>query len=163
MKKLLIACFAALLVAGCSKAPENSVTLQPGTPPDNTAVVRGAVKQLVAACTGLNQYSYDLENWHAIIASNGGNPYNYHTETWGWSKWIEVTVEVRPNARDLPKEWNARGRVLKYDVGGGPQPGIDGKTTLSQLLCGTLPVSNDPQNPDTFLSVPAMKAVDQLK
>ncbi|MGH8281913.1 MAG: hypothetical protein ACRERZ_06960, partial [Gammaproteobacteria bacterium] len=61
------------------------------------------------------------------------------------------------------KEWNARGQVLKYDIGGSPQPGIDGKTTVSQLICGTLPVSNDPENPDTFLSVPEMKILDQLK
>ena len=163
MKKLLIACLLAVMAAACSKTPDKTVTLGPSTGTDNQDIVKAAVKQLVTNCVGLNQNSFDLVNWHATVASNGGNPYNYHTETWGWSKWIEVTVEVRQNARDLPKEWNARGQVLRYDLGGGTQPGVDGKTTLSQLMCGTLPVSNDPNNPDTFLAVPEMKMVDQLK
>ena len=163
MKKLLIACLLAVMAAACSKTPDKTVTLEPSTGTGNQDIVKAAVKQLVTNCVGLNQNSFDLVNWHATVASNGGNPYNYHTETWGWSKWIEVTVEVRQNARDLPKEWNARGQVLRYDLGGGTQPGVDGKTTLSQLMCGTLPVSNDPNNPDTFLAVPEMKMVDQLK
>ena len=163
MKKLIIAFLITLLFTACSKTPDKTVTLQAGMLADNQAVIKAAVRQLSISCIGLNQNSYDLTNWHATIASNGGNPYNYHTETWGWTKWLEVTAEVRPNARDLPKEWNARGQVLQYDLGGGSQPGIDGKTTLSQLMCGTLPVSNDPQNPDTFLVVPEMKALDQLK
>ena len=163
MKKFAIALLAALMLAACTKTPDKTVAIEAGTPVDNQAVIKAALKQLMVSCVGLNQNSYDLTNWHAIIASNGGNPYNYHTETWGWTKWIEVTAEVRPNARDLPKEWNARGQVLKYDIGGGSQPGIDGKTTLSQLMCGTMPVSNDPQNPDTFLSVPAMEMLDKLK
>lgn len=163
MKKLLIVLLLSWLIAACSKTPDKTVVVPPGTPASNTVAVKAGVKQLVDACAGLNQYSYDLMNWHAIIASNGGNPYNYHTETWGWKKWVEVTVEVRPNARDLPQEWNARGQVLRYDIGGSPHPGIDGKNTLSQIICGTLPVSNDPQNPDTFLSVSRMKVLDQLK
>ncbi len=163
MKKLVITLLVTLMFTACTKAPEKTVTMEAGTPAGNQAVIKAALKQLTISCIGLNQKSYDLTNWHATIASNGGNPYNYHTETWGWNKWIEVTVEVRPNARDLPEEWNARGQVLKYDLGGGSQPGIDGKTMLSQLMCSTLPVSNDPQNPDTFLSVPEMKVLDQLK
>ncbi|MGH8306791.1 MAG: hypothetical protein ACRER0_00805 [Gammaproteobacteria bacterium] len=163
MKKLIAAFLAILLLAACGKTPDKTVAIQSGTPEGNTSIIKQAVKQLSISCIGLNQNSYDLMNWHATLASNGGNPYNYHTETWGWNKWVEVTVEVRPTARDLPKEWNARGQVLKYDIGGSPQPGIDGKTTVSQLICGTLPVSNDPENPDTFLSVPEMKILDQLK
>ena len=163
MKKPLIALLAALMLAGCSKTPDKSVSIQAGMPADNQAIIKSALKQLMATCIGLNQRSYDLINWHATVASSGGNPYNYHTENWGWKKWVEVTVEVRTNARDLPSEWNAKGQILKYDLGGGEQPGIDGKNTLSQLMCGTLPVSNDPDNPDTFLSVPELKSLDQLK
>ncbi len=163
MKNLLIALLAALMLANCSKTPDKSVAIQPGTPADNQTVIKAALKQLMVTCVGLNQKSYDLINWHATIASSGDNPYNYHTENWGWKKWVEVTVEVRTNARDLPSEWNASGQVLKYDLGGGAQPGIDGKNTLSQLMCGTLPVSNDPDNPDTFLSVPELKILDQLR
>jgi len=163
MKKLAVMLLVSLMFSACSKTPEKSITMDAGVPANGQAIIKTALKQLMTSCIGLNQNSYDLINWHATIASNGGNPYNYHTETWGWNNWIEVTVEVRTNARDLPKEWNAPGQVLKYDLGGGSQPGIDGKTTLSQLMCGTLPVSNDPQNPDTFLSVPEMKIVDQLK
>lgn len=163
MKKLIIACCSVLLLAACSKTPDKTVALQTGIPATNQTIIKQAVKQLAIACIGLNQKSYDVTNWHATMASNGGNPYNYHTETWGWNKWIEVTVEVRPTARDLPQEWNARGQVLKYDIGGNPQPGVLGKTALSQLMCGTLPVSNDPDNPDTFLAVPEMQVLDQLK
>lgn len=155
--------FAMLLLAACGKTPDKTVVLPPDIPVNNQPIIKQAVKQLMTSCIGLNERSYDLVNWHATQASNGGNPYNYHTETWGWNRWIEVTVEVRPNARDLPKEWNARGQVLKYDLGGSPQPGIDGKTALSQLICSTLPVSHDPDNPDTFLAVPEMKVLDQLK
>lgn len=163
MKKFLLVMLTSLLLGACGKTPDKTVVMAQGTPADNRSIIQQAVKQLTISCIGLNQRGYDLINWHATQASNGGNPYNYHTETWGWNRWIEVTVEVRPNARDLPKEWHAPGQVLKYDLGGSPQPGIDGKTTLSQLLCGTLPVSNDPDNPDTFLSVPEMKVLDQIK
>ncbi|MGH8283574.1 MAG: hypothetical protein ACRESE_06975 [Gammaproteobacteria bacterium] len=163
MKKLIVAFLAVLLLAACGKTPDKTVAIQAGIPANNAAIIKQAVKQLSISCIGLNQSSYDLMNWHATLTSNGGNPYNFHTENWGWNKWVEVTVEVRPTARDLPKEWNARGQVLKYDIGGSPQPGIDGRTTVSQLICGTLPVSNDPENPDTFLSVPEMKILDQLK
>ncbi|MGA9852054.1 MAG: hypothetical protein WBR15_03910 [Gammaproteobacteria bacterium] len=163
MKRFIIGFLAALLLVACTKAPDKSVAIGPGTPAGNTSIIKQAVKLFSISCIGLNQKSYDLMNWHAIVASNGSNPYNYHTETWGWNRWVEVTVEVRPNARDLPQEWNAKGQVLKYDIGGSPQPGIDGKTTLSQLICGTLPVSDDPENPDTFLAVPEMKVLDQLK
>lgn len=163
MNKFVIAVLATSLLSACGKTPDKSVSLAQDIPVSNQPVIQQAVKQLTKSCIGLAERGYDLINWHAIQASNGGNPYNYHTETWGWNHWIEVTAEVRPNARDLPKEWNARGQVLKYDLGGSPQPGIDGKTTLSQLICGTLPVSNDPDNPDTFLAVPEMQVLDQLK
>lgn len=163
MKKLAIAILASLILAACTKGPEKTVEIAAGTLADNQAVIKAALKQLMVSCIGLNEKSYDLINWHATLSSSGDNPYNYHTENWGWKKWVEVTVEVRTNARDLPMEWNARGQVLKYDLGGDPQPGINGKNTLSQLMCGTLPVSNDPENPDTFLSVPEMKVLDQLK
>jgi hypothetical protein len=163
MRKIIIPLLAAVLCVACTKTPDKTVTLQANVPTENQAIIKAAIKQLVAACTGLNQYSYDLTNWRAVMASNGNNPFNYHTETWGWNTWIEVTVEVRQNARDLPKEWNARGKVLQYDLGGGKQPGIDGKTTLSQLMCATIPVSNDPNNQDTFLSVPEMQMIDKIK
>jgi hypothetical protein len=163
MYKLITALLVSLMIAGCTKTPDKTVSIDAGTPADNQAIIKMAIKQLMTACIGLNEKSYDLINWHATLSSSGNNPYNYHTENWGWRKWVEVTVEVRPNARDLPKEWNARGQVLKYDLGGSTQPGINGKNTLSQLMCGTLPVSNDPDNPDTFLSVPDLKILDQLK
>lgn len=163
MRKTVIALLAATLCVACTKTPDKTVTLQADIPTQNQAIIKAAIKQLVTACTGLNQYSYDLTNWRATLASNGNNPFNYHTETWGWDKWIEVTVEVRKNARDLPKEWKAPGSVLHYDLGAGKQPGVDGTTTLSQLMCATIPVSNDPGNPDTFLSVPDMKIVDDIK
>jgi hypothetical protein len=163
MKKLTIVIIATLMLAACNKTPDKIVVIDARVPADNQSTIKTAIKQLLISCIGLNQKSYDLINWHATMASSGDNPYNYHTENWGWKKWVEVTVEIRTNARDLPKEWNARGQVLKYDLGGGNQPGINGKNTLSQLMCGTLPVSNDPDNPDTFLSVPEMKILDQLK
>lgn len=163
MKHFLIVLLAALMLASCSKTPDKAVAIQPGTPADNQPIIKAALKQLMVTCVGLNQKSYDLINWHATVASSGDNPYNYHTEDWGWKKWVEVSVEVRTNARDLPSEWNAKGQVLKYDLGGGTQPGINGKNTLSQLMCGTLPVSNDPDNPDTFLPVPELNILDQLK
>ena len=163
MNKFVVAVLATILLSACGKTPDKAVSLAQDIPVSNQPVIQQAVQQLTKSCIGLTERGYDLINWHATQASNGGNPYNYHTETWGWNRWIEVTVEVRPNARDLPKEWSARGQVLKYDLGGSPQPGIDGKTSLSQLMCGTLPVSNDPDNPDTFLAVPEMKVMDQLK
>ena len=108
MKKPLIALLAALMLAGCTKTPDKSVSIQAGMPADNQAIIKSALKQLMATCIGLNQRSYDLINWHATVASSGGNPYNYHTENWGWKKWVEVTVEVRTNARDLPPPSPAR-------------------------------------------------------
>lgn len=163
MKKQLIAFLLASLGAACSKAPD--VTVPPNVPPNNRPIIEQAVQQLITSCTGLNQYGYDLvkKSWHAVLSSNGGNPYNYHTETWGWNQWLTVTVEVRKNARDLPREWDAPGKVLKYDLGGGTHPGITAHDKLSQLMCGTIPVSNDPNNPDTFLAVPEMKVLDQVK
>jgi len=163
MKNIIIAMLVTLIFSACTKSPDKTVSITAGTPADNQAIIKAALKQLMTSCIGLNQNSYDLINWHATLSSSGDNPYNYHTENWGWKKWLEVTVEVRTNARDLPKEWNARGQVLKYDLGGSPQPGINGKNTLSQLMCGTLPVSNDPNNPDTFLSVPELNVLDQIK
>lgn len=163
MKKIMIILLVAGLCVACSKTPDKTVTLQANVPPGNQAIIKAAIKQLVISCTGLNQYSYDLTNWHATMASNGDNPFNYHTETWGWTNWIEVTVEVRKNARDLPKEWDARGKVLQYDLGGGKTPGIDGKNTLSQLMCASMPVSNDPENPDTFLAAGGLKILDNIK
>ncbi|MGH8362991.1 MAG: hypothetical protein ACRESQ_06535 [Gammaproteobacteria bacterium] len=163
MNRIIIVTLATLLLGACGKPPDKSVSLAPDVPVDNQHIIQQAVKQLTISCIGLNQRGYDLINWHATQASNGGNPYNFHTETWGWNRWIEVTAEVRPSARDLPQEWNARGQIVKYDLGGSPQPGIDGKTALSQLMCGTLPVSHDPDNPHTFLAVPELKVLDQLK
>jgi len=163
MKTIIIALLTVGLCVACSKAPDKTVQLQKNIPTQNQDIIKSAIKQLTTACTGLSQYSYDLTNWRATMASNGGNPFNYHTEVWGWEKWIEVTVEVKKNARDLPKEWKAPGKVLEYDLGGGKQPGIDGKDTLSQLMCATIPVSNDPDNPDTFLAVDGMKIIDNIK
>ncbi|HEX5340836.1 MAG TPA: hypothetical protein VFX47_08135 [Gammaproteobacteria bacterium] len=163
MRNIILACLVAGLCVACTKTPDKTVTLQANVPAENQALIKTAIKQLTTSCVGLQQYSYDLTNWRAFMASNGDNPFNFHTEAWGWTKWIEVTVEVRNNARDLPKEWNAPGKVLQYDLGGGRQAGIDARDTLSQLMCATIPVSNDPTNPDTFLSVPQMKVLDDIK
>lgn len=163
--KLIVAVCLVSLFAACTKTPDKTVAIQPGTPDDMQQIVKDATKQLVTACTGLNQYSYDLnkKSWSGVISNNAGNPFNYRTQNWGWDKWITVTVQVSPKAKDLPKEWNAPGRTLTYDMGGGKQPGIATRDHVSQLMCGSMAVSNDPASPDTFLSWPDLSLVDKLK
>ena len=143
-----------LALAACGKTPDKVVAVQGASTADIQALVQNATKQLNTACTGLNQYSYDLvkKSWSASVSNNAGNPYNYHTEKWGWEKWVQISVQVSPKAKDLPKEWAAPGKILTYDLGGGKQPGIVTRDKLSQLMCGSMAVSNDPENPDTFLS-----------
>lgn len=144
-----------LALAACGKTPDKVVAVQGTENADVQALVQDATKQLNTACTGLNQYSYDLnkKTWTASVANNAGNPFNYHTEKWGWQKWVQISVQVSPKAKDLPKEWgDAQGKILTYDLGGGKQPGIVTRDKLSQRMCGSMAVSNDPDNPDTFLS-----------
>ncbi len=75
---------------------------------------------------------------------------------------MQITVQVSPKAKDLPKEWTAPGKILTYDLGGGKQPGIVSRDRLSQLMCGSMAVSNDPENPDTFLSWADLTVIDKL-
>ncbi len=159
------ACLICLLaLAACGKTPDKVVTVEGTTDAAAQAIVQDATKQLYTACTGLNQYSYDLvkKSWSASVGSNAGNPFNYHTENWGWSKWVEISVQVSPKARDLPKEWDAPGKIVHYDLGGGKKPGIVTRDKLSQLMCGSMAVSNDPNNPDTFLDWPELTSIDKL-
>lgn len=163
MKKLI--CLAAILaLAACGKTPDKVVTVQGASTQDAQDIVKDATAQLNTACTGLNQYSYDLvkKTWSASVSNNAGNPYNYHTEHWGWDKWVEITVQVSPKARDLPPEWAAPGKILTYDLGGGKNPGIATRDKLSQLMCGSMAVSNDPNNPESRLDWPALSSVDKL-
>src|ERR1700742_3536398 len=113
-----------LALAGCGKTPDKVVAVDPNASAAVQALVQDATKQLYTACTGLNQNSYDLvkKTWSASVAGNTGNSFNYRTERWGWTKWVEITVQVNPKAKDLPKEWNAPGQVLTYDLGGGKNP-----------------------------------------
>jgi hypothetical protein len=163
MKKL--ACLAFLLaLAACGKPPDKVVAVQGADTQVAQDIVKEATRQLNIACTGLNQYSYDLvkKTWSASVSNNAGNPYNYHTENWGWDTWVQITVQVSPKAKDLPKEWAAPGKILTYDLGGGKQPGIVSRDKLSQLLCGSMAISNDPENPDTFLSWADLSVIDKL-
>lgn len=163
MKKL--ACLACLLaLAACGKTPDKVVAVQGADTQMAQDIVKEATKQLNTACTGLNQYSYDLvkKTWSASVSNNAGNGYNYHTENWGWDTWVQITVQVSPKAKDLPKEWAAPGKILTYDLGGGKQPGIVTRDKLSQLMCGSMAISNDPDNPDTFLSWSDLAMIDKL-
>ena len=59
MKKL--ACMTLLLVlAACSKTPDKVVAVAGADTQVAQDIVKEATKQLNIACTGLNQYSYDL-------------------------------------------------------------------------------------------------------
>lgn len=151
-------------LGGCGKTPDKVVAVDPNASAAVQALVQDATKQLYTACTGLNQNSYDLikKSWTASVSSNAGNAFNYRTEKWGWTKWVEITVQVSPKARDLPKEWNAPGRILSYDLGGGKTPGIASRDKVSQLMCGSMAVSNDPDDPYSFLSWPDLASVDKL-
>ncbi len=163
MKKL--ACMTLLLaLVACGKSPDKVVAVAGADSQMAQDIVKEATKQLNIACTGLNQYSYDLskQTWSASVANNAGNPYNYHTENWGWDTWVQITVQVSPKARDLPKEWDAPGKILTYDLGSGKQPGIVTRDKLSQLMCGSMAISNDPEHPDTFLSWSDLSGIDKL-
>jgi hypothetical protein len=103
------------------------------------------------------------KSWTASVSNNGGNPFNYRTQNWGWNKWVEISVQVSPKARDLPKEWDAPGKILTYDLGGGTHPGIATRDKLSQLMCSSMAVSNDPANPDVFLGLPELSSLDKLQ
>lgn len=151
-----------LTLAACNKAPE--VAVQGPTNAGIQAIVQDATKMLNTACIGLNQNVYDLvkKSWSASVSNNAGNQFNYHTENWGWAKWVSISVQVSPKARDLPKEWDAPGKFLTYDIGGGKQPGIVTRDKLAQRMCGSMAISNDPNNPDTFLSWPDASEVDKL-
>lgn len=164
MKKLMLPILAVLALAACGKTPDKVVAVDPNASAEVQAMVQDATKQLYTACTGLNQNNYDLlkKTWTASVASNAGNGFNYRTEKWGWSKWVEISVQVSPKARDLPKEWNAPGQILTYDLGGGKTPGIATNDKLSQLMCGSIAVSNDPNNPESRLDWPALSSVDKL-
>jgi hypothetical protein len=154
----------ALGLTACGKTPDKVVAVQGTTDQATEDLVKDATKQLNAACTGLNQYVYDLmkKTWSASVVSGAGNAYNYHTEKWGWNKWVEITVQVSPKAKDLPKEWNAPGQVLTYDLGGGKTPGIATADKLSQLMCGSMAVSNDPEDPYSHLDVAGLSSLDKL-
>lgn len=153
-----------LLLTACGKTPDKVVAVQGNEDAATQDLVKDATRQLNAACTGLNQYVYDLlkKTWSASVASNAGNSFNYRTEKWGWTKWVEITVQVSPKAKDLPKEWNAPGQVLTYDLGGGKNPGIASSDKLSQLMCGSMAVSNDPDDPYSHLDVADLSSLDKL-
>ena len=105
MKKL--ACIALFLaLAACGKTPDKVVAVEGASSQDAQNIVKEATRQLNIACTGLNQYSYDLvkKTWSASVSNNAGNPYNYHTENWGWDVWVQITVQVSPKARDLDRK-----------------------------------------------------------
>ena len=95
----------ALLLGACGKTPDKVVAVQGTDDAATQALVKDAVKQLNTACTGLNQYVYDLvkKTWSASVVNGAGNAFNYHSEKWGWNKWVEITVQVSPKAKDLPK------------------------------------------------------------
>jgi hypothetical protein len=154
----------ALMLSACGKTPDKIVAVQGTDDAATEALVKDAVKQLNTACTGLNQYVYDLvkKTWSASVSSNAGNTYNYRTEKWGWTRWVEISVQVSPKARDLPKEWNAPGQVLTYDLGGGKTPGIATRDKLSQLMCGSMAVSNDPEDPYSHLDWSDLSSLDKL-
>jgi hypothetical protein len=153
-----------LALTACNKTPDKVVAVDPNASAAVQALVQDATKQLYTACTGLNQNSYDLmkKTWSASVAGNAGNSFNYRTEKWGWTKWVEITVQVNPKAKDLPKEWNAPGQVLTYDLGGGKTPGIASSDKLSQLMCGSMAVSNDPEDPYSHLDVSDLSSLDKL-
>jgi hypothetical protein len=154
----------ALLLGACGKTPDKVVAVQGTDDAATQALVKDAVKQLNTACTGLNQYVYDLvkKTWSASVVNGAGNAFNYHSEKWGWNKWVEITVQVSPKAKDLPKEWNAPGQVLTYDLGGGKTPGIAARDKLSQLMCGSMAVSNDPEDPYSYLGWTDLSSLDKL-
>jgi hypothetical protein len=163
MKRFVcLTCFLAL--AACNKAPD--VTVQGGTPTaDVQAIVQDATKMLNTACVGLNQNVYDLvkKSWSASVSNTGGNAFNYHTERWGWTKWVSLSVQVSPKAKDLPAEWQAPGKILTYDVGGGKYPGIVSGDQLSQKMCGSMSVSSkDAADPYSHLDWPDASEVDKL-
>ncbi|HSN18949.1 MAG TPA: hypothetical protein VLV87_12170 [Gammaproteobacteria bacterium] len=164
MKKLMMFIAMALLLAACGKTPDKTATIDSKASADEQALIQDAIKQLYTACTGLNQNAYDLvkKTWTASAANNAGNSFNYRTERWGWTKWVEVTVQVSPKARDLPPEWKAPGQVLTYDLGGGKNPGIATNDKLSQLMCGSMAVSNDPDDPYSHLDWPELASIDKL-
>ncbi|MGE5624655.1 MAG: hypothetical protein ACM3ZT_03810 [Bacillota bacterium] len=162
MKRLVWLIFI-LAFAACSKAPD--VTVQGAAPNANVqAIVDDATKMLNTACTGLNQYVYDLvkKSWSASVSNNAGNSFNYHTERWGWTKWVTLSVQVSPKAKDLPKEWDAPGKILTYDIGGGKYPGIATRDKLSQLMCRSMSVSNSVEDPDSHLDWPDASEIDKL-
>jgi len=153
-----------LALAACSKSPDKVVAVEGATSQDAQDIVKEATRQLNIACTGLNQYSYDLvkKSWSGSVGNNAGNPYNYHTENWGWDKWVEISVQVSPKAKDLPKEWDAPGKILTYYLGGGKTPGISTNDKLSQLMCGSMAVSNNPEDPYSHLDWPDLASLDKL-
>lgn len=155
---------ALLALAACGKTPDKVVAVEGTTDVATQDLVKDATKQLVTACTGLNQNSYDLvkKTWTASVANNAGNSFNYRTEKWGWNKWVEIQVQISPKAKDLPKEWNAPGQMLTYDLGGGKTPGIATRDKLSQLMCGSMAISNDPEDPYSHLDVSDLSSLDKL-
>ena len=163
MKRLACLCLL-LALAACGKTPDKVVAVDASESADVQAMVKDATKQLVTACTGLNQYGYDLlkKTWTASVANNAGNAFNYRTEKWGWTKWVEVTVQVSPKAKDLPKEWNAPGQLLTYDMGGGKTPGIASRDLLSQRMCGSMATSNNAEDPYSHLDWPDLSSLDKL-
>ena len=165
-KTIAIPSALALLMAlvACGKTPDKVVAVDQKASAEVQALVQDATKQLYPNCTGLNQDVYDLvkKTWTASVAGNAGNSFNYRTEKWGWTKWVEITVQVSPKAKDLPKEWNAPGQVLTYDLGGGKTPGIASSDKLSQLMCGSMAVSNDPEDPYSHLDVQDLSSLDKL-
>jgi len=165
-RTIVISSALALLLAlgACGKTPDKVVAVQGNEDASTQELVKDATRQLNTACTGLNQYVYDLvkKTWSASVAGNAGNAFNYRTEKWGWTKWVEITVQVSPKAKDLPKEWNAPGQVLTYDLGGGKTPGIATRDRLSQLMCGSMAISNDPEDPYSHLDVQDLSSLDKL-
>lgn len=162
MKGFIVVLAAAITLCACTKNPGADLTIDPTVSPANQTLIRQAVAQLVNSCVRFHQRPHDLTNWHATEVTSTGGEHNYLTDKLGWTRWVKVTIHVRPNARALP-EGNIGGKVLTYYLGGGELPGIAANTRVSQFVCGPLPLGNDTPNSFTFSQVPDLKLLDSLK
>lgn len=124
MRAAVAAAVMAVLIAGCDGKTEADIPIAfDGKPTaEDRQVVSAAVKQLLLRCPDLRKgYGHQFTEIQAAAPSE---PYPFMAEGWGWTRIVYVKVR------------RSDGHVLHYVLGGGRQPGILSRKSVSHEACG---------------------------
>ena len=142
IKRFAILLAAALGLAGCGDDPVEAthIVVRGEISEGQAVVVSEAIAAFERACPDLTgRYWGDVESAEATVwgpdVVKDLLEIDYRWEQWGWTRWIEINVKIVDDPKTIPRDYQASGHTLYYFLGGGRQPGVDGKKTQSQLLC----------------------------